>query len=303
VGHNCQIVDPKFRQLRAFALAYRLGSLTQASEKMHLTQSALSQLTRQLEENLGLRLFDRTTRALRPTQAADEAIVVVERILADVDFLKTSLRGLADKSRGQVNFACTPSFAATRMPSVLQDLLDSHPGIKTVMRDAAPDLVMQLVLNGDVEFGILMRIEERHDVDFAPLLVDHLCVICREDSPLALQEKVRWKDLAAEKIIAIDGGSGLPTLIEQTLAAQGESFQPAYGFSYLHTALAMTAQGLGISLLPSYLIKNYPAHTRLISRMLCEPVVPRHLYLVTKKGSRLSPAAGLLVETLSAALA
>lgn len=296
-------MDPKFRQLRAFALAYRLRSLTQAAEKMHLTQSAVSQLTQQLEDTLGLRLFDRTTRALRPTQAADEAIVVVERILADVDYLKTSLRGLADRSRGQVNFACTPSFASTRMPSVLQQFLSTNPGIKTVMRDAAPDQVMTLVLTEDVEFGILMRNEERQEAEFTPLLVDHLSVVCREDSPLASKTRICWKDLAAEKVIAIDGGSGLPTLIEQTMAAQGEVFQPAYGFAYLHTALAMTAQGLGILLLPSYLIKNYPAEHRLVARKLHDPVVPRHLYLLTKKGRMLSPAAGALVEALSAALA
>jgi DNA-binding transcriptional LysR family regulator len=270
---------------------------------MHLTQSAVSQLTRQLEETLGLRLFERTTRALRPTEAADEAIVVVERILADVDFLKSSLRGLADRIRGQVNFACTPSFASMRMPGVLEQFLATHPGIKTVMRDAAPHLVMDLVLTEDVEFGILMRNEERHEAEFTPLLLDHLSVICREDSPLAARERLRWKDLTAQKLIAVDGEPGLPALIEQTLAAQGETFAPAYGFAYLHTALAMTAQGLGILLQPSYVIQNYPTEHRLVARKLHDPIVPRHLCLLTKKGRALSPAAGALVEAVSAALA
>lgn len=296
-------MDPKFRQLRAFALAYRLGSLTQAADRMHLTQSAVSQLTQQLEEVLGLRLFDRTTRALRPTEAADEAIKVVERILADVEHLKTSLRGLAERQRGNVSFACTPSFASMVMPAVLQAFMESHPGIRTLMRDAAPDKVMELVLTEEVEFGVLMRIEDRNDADFRLLRDDSLAVVFREDSPLAGMPRIRWKDLAGQQVISIDGGSRLPALIEQTLAAQGQAYQPAYGFSYLQTALAMTAQGLGVLLLPGYLTRNLPPEQHLRARQLVEPVVPRHLYLLTRKGREFSPAGTALVEALAAALA
>jgi DNA-binding transcriptional LysR family regulator len=279
-----------------------MRSLTQAAEKMHVTQSAVSQLTQQLEEVLGLRLFDRTARALRPTEAADEAVVVVERILADVEYLKTSLRGLAERQRGTVLFACTPSFASMVMPKVLDAFMASHPGVKTLMRDAAPDKVMELVLSEEVEFGVLMRIEERSDAEFRLLRTDSISIVFREDSPLAQMKRVRWKDLSDQKVIAIDGGSRLPNLIEETMAAQGETFQPAYDFSYLQTALAMTAQGLGVLLLPNYLVKNFPPEQRLLAQQLVEPVVPRHLYLLTKKGRALSPATESLVDSLSRAV-
>lgn len=295
-------MDPKFRQLRAFALAYRLHSLTQAAERLHLTQSAVSQLTQQLEEQLGVRLFDRTVRALRPTEAADAAIGLVERILADADQLKARMRSFADRKQGNVTFACTPSFAAMVVPAVLKDFQSWHPDVKTVMRDAAPDKVMDLVLGEAVDFGILMHIEERADADYRLLHQDSLNVIFREDSALASLPEVRWKDLTREKVIAIDGGSGLPNLIQETFAAQGEDFHPAYGFSYLQTAVAMAAQGLGVLLLPGYLAKGFPPTQALRGRQLVAPVVPRHLYLLTKKGRSLSPAAEALVEDLATAV-
>jgi DNA-binding transcriptional LysR family regulator len=293
-------VDPKLRQLRLFAWAYRLRSLTQAAEKLHLTQSAASQLTHQLEEQLGVRLFDRTARSLRPTEAADAAIDGVERILRDTDQLKSRMRGYADRREGTVRFACTPSFAATVAPPVLKEFQDVHTGVRFVMHDAAPEKVMELVLGESVDFGILMRIEERADADYRLLHGDSLSVIFRDDSALAALANVRWKDLANEKVIAIDGGSGLPGLIQETFAAQGEAFEPAYGFSYLQTAVAMTAQGLGVLLLPGYLARGFPPN--LVAQQLVEPVVPRHLYLLTKKGRVLAPAADLLVQALAEAL-
>jgi DNA-binding transcriptional LysR family regulator len=295
-------MDPKPRQLRAFVAAYRLRSLTQAGEQLHLTQSAVSQLTQQLEEVVGVRLFDRTPRALRPTEAADAAIELVERILADTEQLKTRMRGFAESRQGTVTFACTPSFAATVAPPVLKAFKNLHPEVKTVMHDAAPDKVMELVMHESVDFGILMRIEERTDAEYRLLHTDSINVIFHAESPLAQLEQIRWKDLAGEKVIAIDGGSGLPSLIKKTLEAQGEAFAPSYGFSYLQTAVAMAAQGLGVLLLPGYLAQGFPPGTPLIARQLVEPVVPRHLYLISKHGRSVSPAAESLVTALAESL-
>jgi DNA-binding transcriptional LysR family regulator len=78
---------PSVRQLRAFRAVYQLRKVSAAAEQLSLTQSAVSVLIRQLEEGLDTRLFDRTTRSLSPTSAAQEAIVVAERILRDVESL------------------------------------------------------------------------------------------------------------------------------------------------------------------------------------------------------------------------
>jgi DNA-binding transcriptional LysR family regulator len=295
-------MDPKIRQLRAFALAYRLGSLTLAADAMHLTPSAVSQLTQQLEQALSVRLFDRTTRALRPTEAAHEAIALAEKVLADIESLKSRLLGVAERQRGTIRLACTPSFASMVMPSVIKAFVALHPGVRAVMRDAAPDRVMEMVMSDAVEFGILMRTEERHDAEFTLIRSDSISVVCRPDSVLAERQTVSWSDLADERIIAIDGGSGLPALIEQTLAAQGKPFEPAYDFAYLQTAVAMAAEGLGVLLLPSYLVKSFPEGQRLVALQLVDPVVPRHLYLLTKKGCELSPAGVALTEMVVRAL-
>ena len=84
--------SPTLRQLRAFLAVYQMRQLSAAAQKLFVTQSAVSMLIRQLEEGLGTRLFDRTTRSLKPTAAAEEMLSTVERVLRDVDSLSADFR-------------------------------------------------------------------------------------------------------------------------------------------------------------------------------------------------------------------
>src|SRR5688500_12166907 len=118
---------PSLRQLRAFRAVYQLRKLSAAAEQLSITQSAVSVLIRQLEEGLGARLFDRTTRSLRPTPAAAEAIAVAERILRDVDSLGAGLRDLAALRRGRVSLAVTPTLGEILLPPVVRRFAQLHP--------------------------------------------------------------------------------------------------------------------------------------------------------------------------------
>src|SRR6516225_6284852 len=108
-----QKFSPTIRQLRAFLAVHQLRKLSAAAEKLYVTQSAVSMLIRQLEEGLGVRLFDRTTRSLQPTAAA-------EGILRDVDSLSAGFRELATLQRGRVCLAITPTLASFLMPSAIR---------------------------------------------------------------------------------------------------------------------------------------------------------------------------------------
>jgi LysR family carnitine catabolism transcriptional activator len=288
-------MDPKVQQLRAFYYAYRLRSLTKAGEKLHLTQSAMSRLTQQLEEVLGLRLFDRATGFLQSTEAAEEAILIVERILGDVDYLKTSLKGLAEKRRGHVSFAITPMLAANVAPSVLTEFETLWSNLDVSIMDAPPDRLLELVLNEAVQFGISTLGERRSDLEYSVLHPDHLCLICRPDSIFARRGTATWSDLRHERVIAMTGGSGWPDILRQGLP-DGEEIHPRYRASYSSTALAMTAKGLGVTIMPSFMIYGHPNDTGLVAIRLMEPLVNRDLYVVTKSRRSLSPGAKALVE-------
>lgn len=295
-------MEPNLRQLQAFVHVYHLGSLTRTAERMHVTQAAVSVLIRQLEDTLGVRLFDRTSRALKPTLAAQEMLPIAERMLSDLDNLKAGARGLAQRTHGEVRFGVTSAVACTLMPAMLKTFRERYPGIKLVMRDLPPDQLVTPVSREEVEFSIGTPDDQPDDIVLTTLLQDYLSVICCSDSPLASRDVVGWSDIKTLETITVRHGNRIRALVEDAMAQIGETFEPTYEVSFLTTALAMTAQGLAVSVLPSYLVGAFQ-YRNLVAKRLTDPVVARNLYLITKQGRSLSAAASAFVELLKESIA
>jgi len=294
-------MKPTLRQLEAFAHVYRLGSLTQAAQAMHLTQSAMSVLLQQLEEVLGVRLFDRTSRALRPTAAGHEAYETAQAVLQGVEQLLNDARGLAEKRRGVVHVGVATAVAATVLPGVIATFEQRHPQVRLVIHDVGPEHLIGPVLEQQVEFSIGTPQGRAAGLAFTPLLRDQLSVICTPDAPLAALQAVPWRALGRTPVITVRRGNGIRTLIDNAMLQAGIAFEPRWEVSYLSTALALTARGLGVSVLPAHLVRASGAGG-LVTRPLVEPSVPRDLYLITAKDRSLSPAASELVAVFAEAL-
>lgn len=295
--NNAPAFTPSLRQLRAFRAVYQLRKLSAAAEQLSVTQSAVSVLLRQLEEGLGARLFDRTTRSLRPTPAAAEAIAVAERILRDVEALGAGLRDLATLRRGRVSLAVTPTLGAILLPPVVQRFARLHPEIRIVMDDCSPDQFVSRVVGEHVELGLGTPERAAADVDIAKLMGDTLALVCRKDHPLAARQRLRWADLQGHPVITVRPGYGIRPLIDGAAAHAGVQLEVANEVSFLSTALWMSHARLGAAVMPSAYARA-GGHRDLVVRQLHEPVVSRDISLVTKRGRSLSPAAQALVAVI-----
>jgi DNA-binding transcriptional LysR family regulator len=288
---------PSLRQLRAFAAVYRLRKLSAAAQQLSVTQSAISVLIRQMEEGLGTRLFDRTTRSLQATRAADEAIVVADRILRDLDSLGTGLRDLTALRRGRVSVAVTPTLGEIVLPEPLRQFASDHPDIHVAVDDCAPDQFVARVVNGHVDFGVGTPEQAAADVETQMLRRDLLAVVVPRAHPLARLGRVRWAQLADHAVITVRPGYGIRPLIDATAARAGISLNVVNEVAFLATALWMADCGMGAAIMPS----AYAAHGHHPDRVvipLSAPRVSRDVALVTKRGRSLSPAAQRLAEVL-----
>lgn len=292
---------PSLRQLRAFRAVYQLRKLSAAAEQLAVTQSAVSVLIRQLEEGLGTRLFDRTTRSLRPTPAAAEAIAVAERILRDVDSLGAGLRDLSALRRGRVSLAVTPTLGEILLPPVLRRFARLHPDIQVVIDDCSPDQFVSRVVGEHVDLGLGTPERAAADVDTRKLLGDTLAFVCRKDHPLAARRQLRWADLAGHAVITVRPGYGIRPLIDGAAAHAGVLLEVVNEVSFLSTALWMVECGMGGAVMPSAYARR-PGRGGLVVRKLHAPVVSRDISLVTKRGRSLSPAAQALVGVIEAEL-
>ncbi len=289
--------SPTLRQIRAFVAVYHLRKLSSAAERLHVTQSAVSVMLREMEEGFGCRLFDRTTRALQPTQAAEAALAVAERILRDVDQLGTDLRDLTGLRSGRVCVAITPTLAELVLPAVVERFSVKHPQIRVQVDDCAPDQFVSRVLGGHADFGIGAPERAAAGVDSQMLVTDHLALVCPSDHPLARFRFVRWKQLRGHGLITVRPGYGIRPMVDGAAAQAGVLLDVVNEVTFLSTALWMTASGMGLSVMPSFYARE-PAARGLVVLKLQEPVVSRDISIVTKRGHSLSPAGQAFVSCL-----
>jgi DNA-binding transcriptional LysR family regulator len=293
---------PSMRQLRAFAAVYHLRKVSAAAEQLSVTQSAVSLSLRQLEEGLGARLFERTTRTLQPTQAAHEAIVLAERILRDAEALGAGTLELSQLRRGRVSLAITPTLAELLLPEALQRFRERHPGIHVDVNDCAPEQFVARVVGEQVDFGIGVPEQAGADVDTDTLVRDHLAVVCPTGHALAARSRLRWADLKDQPVITVRPGYGVRPLIDASAARAGVRLSVVHEVTFLSTALWMARAGMGLAIMPAaYAGAVRPEELRV--QPLSAPKVSRDICIVRKRGRVLPLGAQALVAQIRAVVA
>lgn len=286
------------RQLRAFVAVAQHGGFTVAAERLHVTQSALSVRIRGLERELGLRLFDRTTRMVELTDAGREFYPLAEKTLEDLSSAVAHSRELAEIKRGRVTVAATTLVSSILLPRAIARYGKDFPGVRVALRDGAPaGQIARMVLDGQVDIGIGPAAENEHELVALPLIVDTLELACPKGHPLTRKSRVSWRDLAGQQLITLSGDNAMRQTIDQRLTEANVPIAPAYEVAFLSTALGLVDAGLGISVLPSHarpLARLY--HIALLK--LGAPTVRREVRLLTRRDRVLSPAAATFRDFL-----
>ena len=283
------------RQLRAFAATYRTLNLTHAAQTLHLSQPAVSALIRQFEDSLGVRLFERGPRALRPTKSADDAIDEVEDILSRVLALEAKMRSKAEGTAKMLSFACVPALASTVVPQVLAEFKADMPDVEVVIVDQASPSLIESVVNGECEFNISPFPYDTTLVESFALVVDPVSAIFGPNSKLGTLASVTWADLVGERIISISKNRALQAVLKE----RGDTeFKPALDIFFIQTALALAANGIGVVLGPAFLARLSPHHASLHPRTIEGPVIDQELLIHHRPGHALSEPARHFLELL-----
>jgi len=284
------------KQLRAFVTVYQLRGLSAAASQLFVTQSAVSVLIRQMEQDLGVTLFDRTTRSLEPTAVAHEAIEAAQRVLRDIDALGRGLSDLSTIRRGRVAITCTPTLAEALLPAAISEYLKRYPDIHINIDDCAPENFTARVLGEHADFGVGTP-DRAGGVQKTRLMSDYVSIVYQENDPLASKKVVRWKDIDGLPIITVRPGYGIRSLIAQSAAQAGIFMNVQHEVSLMSTALWMTSCGLGPSVMPATYARNCRIQG-LAVKPLVYPKISRDIYVLVRTGRSLSPPAEKFVEVL-----
>ena len=292
VGVNFDLND-----LQAFRAVVELGSFRKAAEAVSISQPALSRRIDKLEEALGVRLFERTTRSVTLTTVGRAFAPSAEQLLDDLDVALLGIRDVSSSRLGHVTIACVPSVAYYFLPSAVASYHRRFPRIRVKLLDASANEVLSAVISGEADFGVSFMGSQESEVDFKVLLQEHFVAACRRDHPLASKKRVTWNELYEHEYVSVDKTSGNRLLLDQALAAVSPRAPSVCETRHVTTMLGLVEAGLGVAAVPSMAMPGRNHHV-LTSVPLVDPVVKRRIGIVRRRNRPLTPAAQEFHKTI-----
>jgi len=265
--------------LLAFRAVAEISNFRKAAESVHISQPAFSRRIDKLEQALGVRLLDRSTRRVNLTAVGRDFARHVQRLMDDLDNTLLGIRGVAASRMGEVTIACVPSTVYYFLSQVIRRYHEVHPKVRVKVFDASANDVLSAVARNEADFGLNFIGAQEADIEFKLLLEDRFVAACRRDHPLAKS-------------------SGNRLLLDQALANVAERPQSIYEAQHVTTQLGLVEAGLGVAAVPS-LAMPAADHPLLVSVALTDPVITRRIGLIRHKGRSLSPSAQQLYDFLA----
>ena len=285
------------RQLRAFVALAQTSSFTDAAASLHVTQSALSGLIRELEQTLGVRVVNRSTRKVALAEVGREFYPLAARLLQDLDRALETIADLKALKRGLVRVAAPQLMSCSIMPDVIAGFKQQYPAIEIRLLDCMVDQVLSKVQSREVDFGVGPERESSADIDASTLFEIPFVVVFRGDHPLKRKKRVTWDDALRYPVIALKGEFTHRLRVDLHDSLHDEALNPANEVGFMTTAFAMVSAGLGVTTCLPYASSLIRLH-QLHSRALLEPEVRRKFFVFTRRDRPLSPAAQRFSEFL-----
>ncbi len=284
-------------RLRLFLAVLDEGGVARAAAKENISQPAVSEHLRGLEEHFGVRLIERVGRGVSPTGAARQIepyVRQVVQLLQNAEQLASDLQGVRT---GTLTVGASSTPGTYLLPAALGRFRLEHPGVGLQLRIRNTAQVEKLVASGEVELGIVgddSGLDDSFTAD--PWLEDELVVLVNSQHLLARRRSIAPANLAAEPYIAREEGSSTRRVAESLFEQLGVTLKPAMELGSTEAIREAVAAGLGIALASKYAML---AGDRRVVAVRLEGVAWRRRFNVIRRSSApLGPAAARFREVL-----
>jgi DNA-binding transcriptional LysR family regulator len=278
------------RQFRAFLLVAQHRSFSRAAEALYITPSGLSVLIRELESQLGFRLFNRTTRHVGLTTHGSELLGAVQQSLEKLDATVSRVGRMAADASMSLSVGAPPLIAANVLPEAIKEFRSYRPDIRIQVFDVRGDALTQMVEAGEVDMSLGAFFQPASGIRRTPLFRFSLMVIRPDNDPTLRRASTTWSALKGERLISLTAGNLVQQFIDKHLARIGVTLNPCAAFNYLDTQIAMVEAGEGIAIIPSFVLPACRNRKVVLSRLV-NPVVNLDFCWISNRGKSLPPGA------------
>jgi DNA-binding transcriptional LysR family regulator len=278
------------RQIRAFLLVAQHRSFSRAAQAFYITPSGLSLLIRELETQLGFRLFDRTTRHVALTASGAEFLPVAQKNLEDLDATVARIGRWATEASHFLSVGTTPLVAANVMPQALKEFRGYRPDLHVHLFEGDNLSNMQRVESGKLDIGLGVFSKPARGIVRTPFFRFSLMVVRADHDPGFRRASTTWSALAGETLVSLHATSPIQQVIDRHLAKAGVVTRPGPFLNLLDTQIAMVEAGEGVAVIPSYGLPLCRNRKVVMSRLI-NPVVNMEFHQIRSRGKKLPPGA------------
>lgn len=283
---------------RVFYWTAKLGSLTKAAEKLHITQPAVSHTLKQLESGLGGQLFFRTARGVTLTVEGDVLLRHIEQAFRAIDSGEKMIAEMHNLEYGEINIGASDSLCKHYLLPYLESFHQQYPGIRVRVTNRTTPETIALLKEGRIDFGIVnlptadSSIEIRKSSPLQDCLVGGPAYAALAQSPFELA------GLQQHPLILLEPGGSTRAYLDQYAASHHIRLTPEFELGSLDLLVQFAQRGFGLTFVVRDYVKEELADGRLIEIPLSPPLPERAIGIATLRGVPLSAASKSFLQRL-----
>jgi len=279
------------------------GSFSKAAVLSNITQSAVSQQIRALENRFKVTLIERGRRNFSLTGEGEAFLEASREILNVYDHLGDRLHELRDIVAGDVKIASIFSIGLHELPPYLKEFRRIYPGVEVHVEYRRSSEVYSMVQDGEVDLGLVSYPTKRNGIMSELFMKDRLVVICDPNHRLAANKQIRIEELADEKFIAFEPDLPTRKIIDRHLREHGVSIKQMMEFDNIETVKRAVEIENGISIVPQTTVAGEVRSGSLVAVEIIDPEMWRPLGILLKRNRSRSPAQRELIGMLQKPIA
>lgn len=287
--------------LKIFCDLVDTQSFSLAAERNFVTQSAVSQQVRNLEDKFKRRLLERVRgrREVKLTSAGEVFYNECRNVLASYDQLQESMRGLSGTISGTVRLATVYSIGLHELPSKVREFMLKYPSVKIDLEYSRTTRVVRDVLQGTVELGVLAYPEPKRGLTIVPMPGDRLVLICQPDHEFAEYDEIRVADLNGHDFVLFERDIPTRKATDKIFKNYGVSVHKVAEFDNIETIKRAVEVGFGLAIVPRPSVVDEQRSGQLAVVQLKEPEWTRNVGIIYRTDRTLSLAAKKFVHLLA----
>lgn len=277
----------EIEQLQYFKTVATMQHMTRAAEVLAISQPALSKSIANIEQHLGVPLFNREGRSIYLNRFGELFLKSVNVILDEYDRVKEEFEDIIKPGSGEVSFGFIHTLGMEIVPELIATTSEAFPNMQFSLTQATSLSLLKRLEEGAIDLCLSQKIESRViEIETEELFVEELFVIVPTTHPLAQQDAVKFEEVKNEPFIAIKKGNSLRQLVDELFLERGIVLNTTFAAEEMHTVAGFVGAGMGISVIPN--IKGLDHYK--VKRLKLDPPCYRSVCVSWAKNRYLPPA-------------